>query len=413
MDLPTTTTSPLFAPLSGIRVLDLSRMLAGPFATMVLADLGAEVVKVEHRRHGDETRAARPHQAGEGHYFIAANRGKQSLALDLTHPKAREVMTALVQRADVVVENWRPGKLGALGYSFEWMKGCNDRIILCSISGFGQDGPEAGRASFDLVGQALSGLMSINGEPESGPTKLGLPLADLGAGLWAAIAVLAALTATPRSPAHLDISMRAGLAGLLGYLGQLHLATGEDLPPLGSSHPTVAPYGRFQAADGWVVVILPTGRFWRRFCTAVGREELIHDPRFRTSDDRRRNRDLLNQLVADIVRQRTTAEWEALFRDADVPGGPVLTIGEAIRRLDEPGRSLLTDVVVHGQVIRSVGTPVRAVGASPPTRQVVPGLGEHTHRVLADHGLTPAAIAELHACGVVGADPGHHRAQEG
>lgn len=391
-----------FRPLAGLRVLELGRMLSGPMAGLVLADLGADVVKVEHPRHGDETRAVPPDQGGISHYFIAANRGKRSITIDLGHPDAGRALGPLVGRADIVVENWRPGKLAALGFGFDWMQGHNPTLILCSISGFGQTGSDARRPAFDLLTQALSGAMSINGDPGRGPTKVGLPLADLAAGLWAAIGVLSALAAEPRRAVHLDISMRESVTGLLSYLGQLVLATGEELPPLGSTHPHVVPYGRFRAADGWIVLLLPTGVFWRRFCTAAGRQELIEDPRFRTTADRRAHRQELQGLVADLIATRTVAEWEAAFADGDVPGGAVLGIYQALASQQTSGRDPFVEVDVGDETVRSIRNPIRAVGTDRPPASSVARLGRHTDEVLEECGLAATAIAALHRAGVLG-----------
>ncbi len=393
-------------PLSGIRVLDLSRVLAGPFCSLILADLGAEVIKVEELGVGDQTRTIPPFVNDQSHYFLAINRNKRSLALDARTPQGRDVLLKLVKRCDVVLENFRPGVMDRLGLGYDTLKEINPAIVVCSISGFGATSPMRDKPSFDLVTQALSGVMSINGYPDGPPTKLGLPLGDIGGGLWAAIGVLAALNErnATGSGSRIDLSLLEGLMGLLGYLAEIQLVTGKSPGRMGNSHHNIVPYGLMPVKDGHIVLALHVGGFWRNFCRAFGRGDLIADPRFRTVKDRHANRVELERQIGEIMMTRTVAEWQKILDDADVPHGPVNSIGEA---LNQPA------VVASGFVretrhptagtVKVVGSPLRFHGrydecpVDPP-----PLLGEHTREVLRSiAGLEDPDIERLIAAGIV------------
>jgi crotonobetainyl-CoA:carnitine CoA-transferase CaiB-like acyl-CoA transferase len=393
-------------PLAGVRVLDLTRVLAGPFGTMILGDLGADVIKVEEPGHGDGVRDIGPfYPDGTSHYFLAINRNKRSIAVDMKSEAGRDLILDLAERSDVVIENFRPGVMERLGLGFETLTRRKPDIILCSISGFGRTGPMAEKPSFDLVSQALSGVMSITGEPDSPPTKMGLPMGDLAGGLWGSIAVLAALNRRHRdpSPQHIDLSLLEGLMGLLGYLGQLAMITGESPKRMGSDHHSVVPYGRFEVADGYLVIALHVGSFWRGFCRAIGREDLSDDPRFRSTRERSANRDVLLPIVQEILRTKTRAEWQRLLDQADVPHAPLLDVVEALSQEQIQARGVLQPldhptagrVDVVGPVVRFVGDDVAALRPSPL-------LGEHGREVLTEVlGWTDDAIDELIAAAVL------------
>ena len=393
-------------PLHGIRVLDLSRVLTGPFCSMILADLGAEVWKVEELGHGDQTRSIPPYVNGESHYYMAINRNKTSLAVDLKQAAGRDIALGLAAEADVVLENFRPGVMERLGLGYATLRERNPDLIICSITGFGQSGPMSDKPSFDLVTQALSGVMSINGEPDGPPTKLGIPLGDVGGGLWGAIAVLAALqhrTATGEG-LHVDLSLLDGLIGLLGYLAEIYLVTGESPGQVGSSHHNIVPYGRYPVKDGHIILALHVGSFWRNFCRAVGRPELIEDERFRTTADRHRNRAVLEPLVVEILAPRTMAEWHEIFDSGDVPHGPVNSVGEALTQPAVQARGLVqpTDHPRAGKV-DVVTSPIQFLEDvfQRPLR-AAPLLGEHSGSVLeATLGYTPAQIDALRRDGVI------------
>ncbi|MFE7157007.1 CaiB/BaiF CoA transferase family protein [Streptomyces sp. NPDC057636] len=397
-------------PLSGVRVLDLTRVLAGPFGTMILGDLGADVIKVEEPRHGDGVRNIGPfYPGGLSHYFLAINRNKRSIAVDMKSEAGRELILDLVEHSDVVIENFRPGVMERLGLGFEQLVARRADVVLCSISGFGQSGPMAEKPSFDLVSQALSGVMSITGEPDDPPTKMGLPMGDLGGGLWGSIAVLAALIRRDRTgqPQHVDLSLLEGLIGLLGYLGQLAILTGESPQRLGSDHHSVVPYGRFAVKDGHLVLALHVGGFWRGFCRAIGREDLIDDERFRTSGRRSENRAILVPILQDILRQKTRAQWQELLDAADVPHAPLLDVGEALAHEQIVSRNVLRDInhPTEGDV-QVVGPVVRFVGDAPEPLRPPPLLGEHSREILTTLlGREDAAVDALIKTGVLG-EPG-------
>jgi crotonobetainyl-CoA:carnitine CoA-transferase CaiB-like acyl-CoA transferase len=402
-------------PLAGIRILDLTRVLAGPFGTMILGDLGADVIKVEEPGHGDGVRDIGPfYPDGTSHYFLAINRNKRSIAVDMKSDRGRELVLDLAARSDVVIENFRPGVMERLGLGFDQLTARKPDVILCSVSGFGRTGPMAGKPSFDLVSQALSGVMSITGEPGSPPTKMGLPMGDLAGGLWGAIAVLAALNRRHRdpSPQHIDLSLLEGLMGLLGYLGQIALLTGESPKRMGSDHHSVVPYGRFEVADGYLVIALHVGSFWRGFCRAIGRDDLADDERFRSTRQRNANRDILLPIVQGILRTKTRAEWQQLLDEADVPHAPLLDVVEALGQEQVTAREVLRPLhhPTAGDV-EVVGPVVRFVGARPLALRPSPLLGEHNREVLREVlGLDAAAIDELVETKVV-SDPDHAQAR--
>lgn len=398
-------------PLSGVRVLDLTRVLAGPMATCILGDLGAEVVKVEEP-DGDHVRSLPPFYPGEqSHYFLAINRNKRSIVVDVKSAEGRDLILDLAAQSDVVVENFRPGVMKRLGLDFDELTARKPDLILCSISGFGRSGPLRDQPSFDLVSQARSGVMSITGEADGPPTKLGLPLGDLGGGLWAAIAILAALHRRDRSsdPQHIDLSLLDGLVGLLGYLGQLSLMTGQSPGRVGSGHHHIVPYGRFEAADGYLVLALHVGAFWRRFCEAVDRTDLISDPRFVDTAARRDNRAELQPIVEEILRTKTRAEWEVVLTEADIPHGPVLDVVEALGQEHLTARdAIMTMSHPTAGEVQMVRPPIRFVGAPlPEARRAAPLLGEHTRVICREVlGLDDDGIDGLHQRGVV-FDPEH------
>ena len=392
-------------PLSGVKVLDLSRVLAGPFCSMILGDLGAEIIKVEEVRGGDRTRTIPPFVNGESHYFLAINRNKQSICVDLKQPEGREIVLKLAQTADVVLENFRPGVLERLRLGYEDFASVNPRIVMCSISGFGQTGSMRDVPSFDLIAQAMSGLMSINGEAQGPPTKIGVPIGDVGGGMWAAIGVLAGLQKRSQTGkgSHIDLSMLEGCMGLLGYLAQLYMVTGESPARAGSDHLSVVPYGRFPVKDGHIVIALHVGNFWRKFCVAIGREDLEFNPKYRTTADRRGNREELVAIISDILLTKTAAEWVRIFEDADVPHAMVNSVGEAIEQDIVRERELMRTVshTVAGEV-RVVGSPLRFDDFDAKAYRPSPLLGEHTRSILARFGYDDDAIDRLADGGVVG-----------
>ncbi|HWB52246.1 MAG TPA: CaiB/BaiF CoA-transferase family protein [Stellaceae bacterium] len=392
-------------PLAGLRVIDLTRVLAGPFATQSLGDLGAEVLKIEPPESGDETRHFPPFIDGESHYFLGVNRNKKSLVVDLRQEAGKEILRRLVARADILVENYRPGVMDRLGLGYQALAAINPRLIYCAISGFGLTGPLRDKPSFDIVTQALSGALSINGERGRMPVKLGIPLGDMVGGVFGPQAILAALYERTRTGKGrlVDISLHDGLIGMLGYFAQLAFITGEDPPPMGSSHPNIVPYGSFPAADGSIIIAVLSESFWGKLCEALERPELAADPRFATPTLRRDRRDEVDRIIADITRTRTVAEWEQRLKAADVPHAPVLGVTAALSHPHALAREMVVEVE-HAAVgpIKVVGRPVKFAGAPQPPVTAPPTFGQHTAAVLRDRlGYGDAEIAALREAGVI------------
>ncbi len=393
------------APLAGVKVLDLSRVLAGPFCSMILADLGAEVTKIEELGRGDQTRTIPPFVHGESHYFLAINRNKRSVSIDLKKPEGRDLILKMAGNADVVLENFRPGVMDRLGLGYDALERANPRLVICSISGFGQTGPMRETASFDLVTQAMSGVMSINGEADGPPTKMGIPMGDVGGGMWAAIGILSGLQKRNASGrgSRIDLSLLEGMMGFLGYLSQIYFTTGESPERVGSSHHSVVPYGRYPVKDGDIVIALHVGNFWRKFCGAIEREDLIEDPRFRTTADRQANRVELEGLVIEILRTKTAREWAEIFTRVDIPHGQVNSVGEAIEQDVIRERGMVRKVEhARAGTVKVLGSPLRFAAFDASNYRASPLLGEHTRVVLTELGCTAAEIDRLIAAEVVG-----------
>lgn len=387
-------------PLAGIRVLDFTRVLAGPAASLALADLGAEVIKIEPPGSGDETRDFPPIRDGESHYFLSVNRGKKSIVIDLKSAAGVALAKDLAARCDIVVENYRPGVMDRLGLGYEALCAVNPKLIYCAISGYGQTGPLKDRPSFDIVLQAMSGALSVNGEPGQPPTKLGIPLGDLVGGINGPIAILAALherNATGRGR-YIDISLMDGLIGMLGYIAQLAWFTGEDPKPQGSQHPNLVPYGTFPARDGSIIVACLTNSFWGRICDALGCPENAADPRYDAISKRRDAREEVNAIVAAFTRDRTVAELVALFTEYQVPHAPILGVTEALSQPQTLAREMVVEVE-HQALgrIPIVNRPIR-FDEPQPGPAAPPVLGQHTDAILAEVlGLTAEQIAGLRA----------------
>lgn len=405
MNPPNTDIKDSDGPLAGVKILDLSRVLAGPFASMILADLGAEVIKVEEIGRGDGTRTIPPFVNGESHYFMAINRNKQSIAVDMKKPEGRDLILKMAAKADVVLENFRAGVMDRLGLSVEALHKVNPQLVICSISGFGQTGPMREVASFDLVTQAMSGVMSINGEADGPPTKMGIPMGDVGGGMWAAIGILSGLqkrNATGRG-SRVDLSLLEGLMGLLGYLAEIYLVTGDSPGRVGSNHHSIVPYGRYPAQDGDIVIALHVGSFWRKFCVAVGHPEMLEDPRFRTTSDRQQNRAVLEHDVITVLKTKTVKAWCEIFTAADIPHGQVCSIGEAVEQDVIVQRGMLRTVDhQRAGAVKLLGSPLLFDNFEARDYKPSPLLGEHSRSVLASLGMSAQEIDKLVQDGVVG-----------
>jgi crotonobetainyl-CoA:carnitine CoA-transferase CaiB-like acyl-CoA transferase len=391
-------------PLSGLKVIDLTRVLAGPFVTQLLGDMGAEVIKIEPP-HGDETRSFPPFTGSESRYFFAPNRNKKSVVLNLKNPEGVQVLRRLVERADVLVENYRPGVMDSLGLSYEALSRINPRLVYCAVSGFGTDGPLRDQPSFDAVTQALTGAMSLNGPRGGPPVKIGLPIGDLVAGVFAPLGILSAIHDRERTGRgrFVDVSLYDGMIGLLQVFAQSALATGVDPVPLGSEHPNLVPYNTYAASDGSIIVAALTDVFWQRLCTALERPDLASDPRFSSIGGRREHRDELDATVARIIGAKSVAHWLERLAQADVPHAPVLGVRAALAHPHALAREMVIEAVhpVAGQ-IKLVGRSVKFPGEKQAPLAAPPLLGEHTTEILAKElGMCEADISRLERSGAI------------
>jgi glutaryl-CoA transferase len=388
--------------LRGVRVVDLTRNLAGPYCTMTLADLGADVVKVEQPGRGDDTRAwVPPTWGGESTTFLAANRNKRSIAVDLDTERGADVVRRLATRADVLVESFRPGSLDKRGLGYRTLSAANPGLVYCSISGFGRVGPMAGEPGYDPVLQAYSGIMSMTGEPDRPPVRLGVGAVDLGTGLWTTIAVQAALTARQADGRGclIEASLFETAVWWLSYFITGFLATGDVPLRSGTRAPFIAPYETFPTADGELMVAAANDNLFRAFADVVG---LAPDPRFATNPERVANRDELRRLLCERLATRTAAEWEAALRSRSVPCSRIRTVADSVADPQTEALGLLAAVPHPGVPdLRLVDLPVSVAGRRADHRLPPPRLGEHTDAVLAELGYTAPEVGDLRAAGVV------------
>jgi crotonobetainyl-CoA:carnitine CoA-transferase CaiB-like acyl-CoA transferase len=392
--------------LDGVRVLDLTRVLAGPYCTMFLGDLGAEVVKVEQPEAGDDTRGwGPPFVGGESAYFLAVNRNKRSLILDLKSPRHQQLLRRLAQKADVLIENFRPGTMARLGLGEKELCSANPRLIYASLSAFGADGPMSSAPGYDLIVQAWGGLMSITGRPDGEPTKIGVAIIDVIAGLMLGKAICAALYAREKTGAGqiLDTSLLEAQVACLVNAGSNYLIGGQIPQRYGNAHPSIVPYQSFQTADGYLVVGVASETIWQRFCPAVARADLVDDPRFRKNADRVAHREELLAILCEIFRSRDSKSWSRILEEAEVPSAPVQTIDQVFCHPQVTHRGMLAEMT-HPSAgkIKMAGLPVKFSATPASLRLPPPRLGEHTDDVLRDWlGMTAVEIAKLSERGSV------------
>ncbi|HEX4132080.1 MAG TPA: CoA transferase [Pirellulales bacterium] len=377
-------------PLAGVRVLDLSRVLAGPVCTQLLADLGADVVKVERPGTGDDTRQWGPpflDDGGASAYFLSCNRGKRSLALDLTNGQGLAVLEELIARADVLIENFLPDALSQFGLEPQRLKQLNPGLVSCSISAFGRTGPWSDRPGYDLMIQAASGLMGITGEPDGVPMKVGVAITDVVAGLYAAVSVLAGLVGREQGqPGRaFDLSLFDCTLASLVNVAQSTLLTGKPPKRWGNAHPQIVPYEVFATSDGYLALAIGADRQWKKFCHRVDCQAWADDPRFATNPARVEHRSELVPLVAELMATQSTAEWQTLLTEIEIPHAPVATADEALASKPATARGLVLPCVDSaGRHYRVLSSPVHWFGEPPRSASAPPELGEHTDMVLRD-----------------------------
>lgn len=393
------------SPLKGVRVLDLTRMFAGPYCGQLLADLGAEVIKVEEPRIGDPTRRNIPMVNGESTYYMAVNRGKKSITLDLKHPDGRAVLLGLLKTTDVLIENFRPGVMDRLGLAYQDLRAVKQDVVVLSLSGFGHTGPLRDKISFDLVNQAMAGTMAITGEPGRPPVRIGYPVGDLGGGIFGAYAVLAALHARRRTRkgSMIDLSLHDLMVSLLGPDAQAYFMSGESPQRMGSSHAEIVPHRAYEATDAWLVLAAPTQDAWQKLTTVIDRSDLLADARFLTMTDRISHRMALDELLEREISRRSVSEWVQAFEAAGVPCAKVLSMGEA---LDSAHATARGDIIAYDHPVAGACRGV-AMGINFDGKQLVaplppPALGQHTHEVISGiPGYTSERLGMLRQAGVI------------
>jgi len=398
-------TSPAAAPpLEGLTVLDLSTQLSGPYCSMLLGDLGADVIKVERPGQGDDARAFPPFVNGESAPFMTFNRNKRSLTLDLKQPAGREICLRLAARADVFLENFRAGAAERLGLGYAHISAVNPRLIYCSISGFGQTGPYRERGGFDLIAQGMSGLMSITGEEDGPPLRVPIPLTDLGAGMFGAIGILAALAAREKSGRGqwVDTSLLETPIAWSVYEAAGYFATGEVPPRLGAGHRASAPYQPFRTKDGWLNLGAAGQQFWPKICEVLDLPDLSKDPRFATNAERVKHRKELAALLQRRFDRETTAHWLSRLEAEGVPAGPILTYDQVFADPQVRHREMVVEVdhPVAGQS-RVLGVPIKFTESPAGIRRAAPTLGQHTPEILKTLGYSDDDLARLRTEGVI------------
>ena len=393
-------------PLEGMKVLDFTQIMAGPFCAMLLADMGADVIKVEKPSGGDDTRRmGPPFINGESAAFLGINRNKRSIILDIKNERGVAIAHRMASEADVLIQNFRPGTLERVGLGYEDARKLNPALVYCNISGFGNTGPYKSRGGFDLVAQGMSGLMSITGLPDSDPVKVGVPIADLNAGMYAAYGILSAYISRLKTGKGqlVDTSLlEAGIAYTF-WESAIFFATGQAPSPMGSAHRLSAPYQAFPTRDGYITIGAANQANWERLCGAIDRPDLLQDPRFATNAERMANLDALIPTLEDTFAAHDTAHWLDALEKVGVPGGPINDIADVYADPQVQARQMMVEME-HPQAgrVRNIGIPVKLSDTPAEIRRPAPTLGQHTDEVLSELGYTPAEIAALRESGAVG-----------
>ncbi len=403
-------------PLSYIKVLDLSRVLAGPWASQNLADLGAEVVKIERPGVGDDSRAFGPpwvkdasgHDTKDSAYFTSANRGKKSITLNISVPEGQVIARELARKSDVLLENYKYGDLARYGLGYEDLNALNPKLVYCSVTGFGQTGPYRERPGYDFMIQGMGGMMSVTGEPDSvpggGPQRAGVPIADIITGMYASIAICAALAnrERPGRGQHLDLALLDSQIALLAYQNTNYFSTGDPPKRIGNLHPNIVPYQPFRTSDGDVILACGNDNLFRKFCETAGCTELASDARFATNGKRVENRVELTRLLQEVFAKRKTSEWVDLLEGAGVPNGPINNIAQVYAEPQVKARGVRVELTnASGVKVPLVASPMRFSETPVEYRLAPPALGQHTEEVLRGLGKSDAEIARLRAAKVI------------
>ena len=393
--------------LKGVRILDLTRVLAGPFCTMLMADMGADVVKIEEPGKGDDTRTYPPFIEGCSAYFCNMNRNKKSITLDLKKPEAKAIFKEMVKNVDIVIENYKPGTMAKLGIGYEDLKEINPRLIFASISGFGQYGPYRERPGYDIIGQAMGGLMSVSGWPDSPPTRSGTAMGDILAGLNCCIGILAALKGREVSGRgqSVDVALVDSVVSAMETIIQLYLVEKRIPGRIGNRYEFIYPYDTFAASDGWAVIAVGNDAVWKRFCEVIGRTELIEHPDYKKNPDRVKNNHALNAIVTEWTRQKTVAEIVDLLLANSVPSAPINNVEQLVNDPHIAGaREMFVDMLnPMGKPMKVVACPIKFSETKASVRTTAPNLGEHTDEVLQQWaGLNHGQIDELKKSGALG-----------
>ena len=392
-------------PLEGIRVLDLTRILAGPYATMILRDLGAEVIKIEQPETGDEARDFGPFKNDFSLYFMSVNRGKKSVTLNLKSPRGKELFLELVKGSDILVENFRPGTMEKLGLDYESLKKHHPSLLYAACSGFGQTGPYAMRGAYDMIIQGMGGIISITGEPDRPPVRVGTSIGDITSALFTTIGILSALRHRDQTGEGqlIDVGMLDCQVAILENAMVRYFSTGDIPRPLGRRHPAITPFEVFESADGYVVIAIGNNELWRKFCEHVGRPELIDDERFHTNALRTENHEPLFPILADIMCRRTTDAWVEALETIGVPCGPVNTVDKVANDPQVLARDMIAEVE-HDTTgtVQIPGIPIKLSETPGQIDAPAPNLGEHTSEVLTDLlKLTAEEVNQLKQDGVL------------
>ena len=387
-------------PLEHIKVLDFTRVLAGPYCTMILANMGAEIIKIERPGSGDDSRDFGPFMNGQSAYFVSINRGKKSIALDLKSPKAIELVKELVKEVDIVAENFRPGTMEKLGIGYEELKKINPKLIFATMSGFGQTGPYSKRPAYDMIVQGMGGIMSITGEEGGDPVRVGTSIGDITAGMFGTIGILAALVDRDISGEGrmVDVAMLDGQLSILENAISRYTATGEVPKPLGARHPSIAPFEAYKTKDSYVIVACGNDALWEKFCKLTSREDLLAMDEFKTNPDRAKNVRKLKEYMTEIFGQKTTAEWDEYLNKNGIPCSAINTVDKLFTDPQVAARKMLVEVEQPGVgKIKIAGNPIKLSGLEEEIpKDAAPQLGEHSELILKKYlGYTDEQIAEL------------------